>query len=44
MDWDFQMWLLAALTGWPRKQGFVIRKSVGASPGQKKVTVITWWP
>ena len=31
------MCLLAALAGWPHKQGlFLIRKSVGASPGQKK--------
>ena len=31
------MRLLAALAGWPHKQGlFLIRKSVGASPGQNQ--------
>ena len=30
------MWTLAVLTGWPHKQGFIIRKCMGVSSGQKK--------
>ena len=33
------MWPLAVLTGWPHKRGFIIRKCMGVSPGQKNVAV-----
>ena len=38
------MWPLTALMGWPHQRGFLLRKCVGVSPGQKNVAVITWWP
>ena len=43
------MWPLAVLTGWPHKRGFIIRKYMGVSPGQKsgrnnEVAVLTRWP
>lgn len=37
--WDFRMWLLAVLTGWLRKWGFIIRKCMGVLLGQRKLTV-----
>ena len=34
-----KLYRLAVLTGWPHKQGLIIRKYMGVSPGQIKVAV-----
>ena len=41
---DLTMWPLAALAGWPHERGFLVRKSMGVSPGQNKVAIIMKWP
>ena len=34
--WDFRLWPLAVLTGWPHLRGFIIRTCMSFSPGPKK--------